>query len=871
MPKGFKIADLYAEITVDKDDLRKAVKDIPRDAGPDLDRSGREMGQRLGKSLGDESKRQGDDAGGKLAVGMRMSIVRNSPLIVAAIGGALAAGAPVALAGATALFAGIGIAAASQSVAVRSAWMDTWFGIRDGVVGVSGPIQSTLVGIAERVTDSFQRMLPTITGMFRDLAPQIDVFADGMMGLVENALPGFQRAIERGMPVTQGFASFLESAGTGLTRFLDSMSAHSPAAGAAFAALGDILENLLPILGELLGQGAELAAIVLPPLAKVMGVVADAAASLGPLLPIIVAGFTGMKIAQSVAGWVGGLGDKLAALPGRFSAMSVGTAAVTGALGLAAAGFAAAEQQTDQWAQSLLEGGAAAERARTEISSVGQAFDTGSGFFDSFLVGLSSTNLGFSLNSKSARDAHDAYDDLLASMDPVSRTSALLEQATNDLSAALQGEGQYAGDVAGAQAAYDEALANSEAAAGDLEQAINGVTTAMIDQANQALAAADSSFGYRQAQVDLENQMISYQATLDDSTSSSLDLRDAMLDLEKDTLAVATAAGQLASDSLPATTSELERQQIAASATLTELIGMRQEMGDKFPPALNATIAGLQASGATINGVNASTVSATGQVRNFIGSLTDLGGQHPVPTADLDSSRLQGSYASSMNVLGILSGQRPLPIANLNNGPLSGAYNSAMNVLGILSGQRPSPVATLFASTGSAEAALNYAARNRSSTVFQSVVTSGSAKLWTGGKIGDAVRGFADGGSPSRRWDGRLVGPGGPFDDLIPAVTNMGEAIRVANSEWIINGPVSQSQGDRKMAALNSGQADIVMRDPRRRFADGGTSGEDVARGGGSLTVNLNMYGADFSNPRDRKRIVSQVVEGIREHERSLS
>lgn len=169
------MADAYVEVTLDKDELRRGAASIPGDVGPELDRAGTDMGKRLGQSLGSESTRQGDDAGGKLAVGMRMAVVRNSPLIVAAVGAALAAGAPVALAGATALFAGIGIVAAAQSERVKSSWLGTWETVRGGTIAAAAPIEAVLVNLASRVEGRFQQMQPVLGNIFTAVAPQIDV------------------------------------------------------------------------------------------------------------------------------------------------------------------------------------------------------------------------------------------------------------------------------------------------------------------------------------------------------------------------------------------------------------------------------------------------------------------------------------------------------------------------------------------------------------------------------------------------------------------------------------------------------------------------------------------------------------------------
>src|SRR5689334_6609767 len=129
--RGFKIADAFVEIHADKDPLKREIRDLDKD----IDASGvgrkvgKEIGDGVGKGVGPTAKKSGDEGGSKVAQGFKQGFVRNSPIIVAAISGALAAGAPVALAGATALFAGVGVAAAAQSEKVQSAWVGLWHNI----------------------------------------------------------------------------------------------------------------------------------------------------------------------------------------------------------------------------------------------------------------------------------------------------------------------------------------------------------------------------------------------------------------------------------------------------------------------------------------------------------------------------------------------------------------------------------------------------------------------------------------------------------------------------------------------------------------------------------------------------------------------
>jgi hypothetical protein len=164
-----------------------------------------------------EVNRSGEDAGGTLAKGINQGLVRNSPLIVAGIGGALAAGAPVAIAGATALFGGIGIAAAASSSQVKSAWSKTWDSITTGAQADASVLQGTLVDMAGQIERGFSSLRPALRLMFADAAPLLDQFTGSLVNAAQNAMPGLVDAVHNAAPVFDGLGTLVEDIGTGLS------------------------------------------------------------------------------------------------------------------------------------------------------------------------------------------------------------------------------------------------------------------------------------------------------------------------------------------------------------------------------------------------------------------------------------------------------------------------------------------------------------------------------------------------------------------------------------------------------------------------------------------------------------------------------
>jgi hypothetical protein len=236
-----------------------------------------------------------------------------------------------------------------------------------------------------------------------------------------------------------------------------------------------------------------------------------------------------------------------------------------------------------------------------------------------------------------------------------------------------------------------------------------------------------------------------------------------------------------------------------------------------------------------------------------------LGGITATPTAVLNDNPLQTGIQNSLGWLYRLSGQTAMPSASMNTSPF---YSLAQGVgiqMGALNNLKAYPGIFAFADTYSAEQAINFVARPRTAMIYTQYSGSGfRGPAATGGLVGEVVgRRFADGGA----FSGQVHGPGGMFDDLIQAVNEAGQPLRVSNSEWVINGPVSQQQGNAKMAALNAGQADIVPRG--RGFADGGTP--DPRSGGVTVKqviVNVNVpAGTAVITDRDIPRTVMTAFQ----------
>jgi hypothetical protein len=921
MASGFKVADAFIEVRLDDSQAKRDVANLPNRIGTDTDRAGTTVGKRMGQSvdraltpeIDKSSKKNGD----KLAQGMHLAIVRNSPLIAAGIGAALAAGAPAAIAGAGVLFAGIGIAAASMNDQVQKVWGDTWSGIVTGTKQDATILQTTVANMALQVTAAFTQMRPLIRDAFSALAPIIDSFTGSLLQAAQNALPGLVHAVQAAGPVFDGLGSLVENIGTGLGQFFDIISEHSQAAGTAFAAIGDILGTLLPVLGDLLGAGAELASAVLPPLAAALRVVGDVLHFIAPILPEVAIGFGAFKAVQALSGpidsFAGGLTKLVDGFKGLVSGPGSPVAAKSGldsfkgalgpvglALGLVGAAIVAASQQIDEWANALLAGGNAAEQATAQMQGIEDFFNNGATGIGSAVMGWTNWANALGVGSNASQTAKERAQELYDAMSPLQQANQDVTTAQNNLNSAIDEFGPHSLQANEALLAYNNATAAAQAQQSSLELAINGVTEAMIAQANQALAAASSQFAYDSA----TQQVIDAQARLHElqtsGTASTSDLNNATNSLNQALLSQAEAAGRLASDALPATASELDRNAASASATLQELYRLRDTMGTEFPAALQQAITGLENSGAATSNLSVQAQQGMVSVQNLVGHLGILGSQHPVPTADLQTSGFAASWSAAMGNVVTLANQRPTPVAGLTLNPFQAGFSGVMGNIATLAGQRPTPVAGLNDQASAPLSRLDAAVVSlggRRPTPVAGVVDNASGPL-SGilsrinalysktiyittvqrtvsnilGGLGSAAGGAVNDIPVIKAASGRVVGPGTGTSDSVPAIGPNGQRWALSNGEWVVRDAavraLERAYGPSAMPTINSGRLPVAT--------NSGTSGSMAKVQGGAVghtyNVTVNVNGVAFADSSDLpRRLVTVISDALRKREKELS
>jgi hypothetical protein len=175
-----------------------------------------------------------------------------------------------------------------------------------------------------------------------------------------------------------------------------------------------------------------------------------------------------------------------------------------------------------------------------------------------------------------------------------------------------------------------------------------------------------------------------------------------------------------------------------------------------------------------------------------------------------------------------------------NVGVISGPAIAALEGVGYKTRTLPDGTVEVYADTRRAEATLSaMTSARRFVTVIANIVPHSAS--------GGPVMGFAGGG--------QIRGPGGPRDDLVPALGNNGTSYRLSNREWIIQASSADMYGPNAMAAVNSGRAVI-------NYAGGGGVGVRVgsgSRGLSSADVD-RIVGAITSTGRNGGLSIGKIV-----------
>jgi hypothetical protein len=217
-----------------------------------------EQAQKSAAAESEKSGRKVEDSMGRMAkrTNAQFDALKFTGLTVglpaaAAVG---AAGVSVALAGAVAGFAALGVAGVAHTDQVRDSFGRLKTTVVDDVRAMALPLQDDVVGALDDVNAAWGRMGPSVGAAMRASAPAIREFTGAATDLAENALPGMVTAAKASLPVLEGVRRFSAQAGTGLGEFFANASQGSKGASDGMTILGGTVRAVESRLGTMFGN-----------------------------------------------------------------------------------------------------------------------------------------------------------------------------------------------------------------------------------------------------------------------------------------------------------------------------------------------------------------------------------------------------------------------------------------------------------------------------------------------------------------------------------------------------------------------------------------------------------------------------------------
>lgn len=243
------------------------------------------------------------------------------------LGASLAAGAGIgaALGGVSILFAGVAAAALSQNAEVAQSFRDLGLSIKTGLLQDAAPLEDEMVGAAESINAAYQELRPQLREAFSAAQPHVESLVEGVTEFAGEAMPGMVTAVESAGPVFDGLEHMLAATGRGVGDFFTVISEGSPAAGMALASLGDLMEGVLPNVGQMLVNLSELwvehGDQAVRVIVKLTDVVTDLSAD---ALPVVSDAFgVALDVLEGVLAVIGPMTNQLGPLIGAWLAMSL--------------------------------------------------------------------------------------------------------------------------------------------------------------------------------------------------------------------------------------------------------------------------------------------------------------------------------------------------------------------------------------------------------------------------------------------------------------------------------------------------------------------------------------------------------------------
>jgi hypothetical protein len=183
-----------------------------------------------------------------IAIALQVAAVAG-PLITASIGGAVLAGAGLGV-------AGLGAVLVKENPRVKQAAGQLGASVKDAFTeqasGMVKPVVDSL-GVLER---KGVEIAPIFGRMFATAGPSLTTFAKGLAGLVDEMLPGLEKAVNASGPAIDRIASELPGFGDAISDMLGSIADAAPGAAEGIGDLIDVMGFFVDTAGFVIESGS---------------------------------------------------------------------------------------------------------------------------------------------------------------------------------------------------------------------------------------------------------------------------------------------------------------------------------------------------------------------------------------------------------------------------------------------------------------------------------------------------------------------------------------------------------------------------------------------------------------------------------------
>jgi hypothetical protein len=400
----------------------------------------------------------GKDAGAAAAQGM-------SPLIIGAIGGAAAIGAPLLLAGLGVAFVGITALALSSNKVIAADYKKLGTDAENSLKQAAAPLAGTMNQAVVSLDGSLKSLQPQLDSLFANAGPDITSFETGVAGLVSGMLPGLSQALGSSQVIVKDFSTSMGPLGSSVGSFFTGLTTDATTTGAGLQSVLGVLGNTVSTLGTMLGSASS-------------GISA-ALIGIDPAINGLMSGIRGISNPATVTGMLGA-----------FGAMKLDPA-ISGGLTKAREGMLSLGAKAENAGGVLGKFSGAALSSGTGLSKMADVMDGPWGIAIGAGVGLLSGLAGMLYESAHASDALTLSQQGLT--DAVAKDGGNAGAATAAYvaqTAAANGLAQTAANAGVSMTTWTEAVLGSKQAQ---DAVIASVNTANQVVQNQKLASDEAS------------------------------------------------------------------------------------------------------------------------------------------------------------------------------------------------------------------------------------------------------------------------------------------------------------------------------------------------------------------------------------------